>query len=178
MMEPRYRGITAKEIPHVEEKDGTVVRVICGRYGHAIGPARDIVTEPEYLDVSLPKGGTFTRQIPSGHTVFAYVVSGQAYFDRCPDPYAHEATSAGWWDITRPSQPHKRSLVFYGREGSEVEIRAPEAAVRFLLISGKPLNEPVAWYGPIVMNTVEELKTAFSEYARGTFIKKGQYSPA
>ena len=155
MMAPRYRGITAPEIPAVTTADGATVRIICGQVDGVQGPVREIVTDPEYLDVSLPAGKTFTRAVKPGYTVFAYVVEGEGYFDpgrtagACPEGL----------------------VALYEPAGDTVVVTTDKQPVRFLLVSGKPLNEPVAWRGPIVMNTQDELRTAFEEVERGTFIK-------
>ena len=153
MMDPRYRDVKRSEIPEVSIEGGAKVKIVCGRVNGVQGPVRDIVTDPEYLDVSVPKGGQFTHPVKTGHTVFAYVVEGSARFDPRRDG---------------PCGPD--SLVHYG-DGDAVTISAENAAVRFLLVSGKPIGEPVAWHGPIVMNTSEEIRIAFEEYRNGTFIK-------
>ncbi|MCR4308690.1 MAG: pirin family protein [Deltaproteobacteria bacterium] len=152
MMDPRYRDVKRSEIPEVSMAGGAKVKIVCGRVNGVQGPVRDIVTDPEYLDVAVPKGASFTHSIKRDHTVFAYVIEGSACFDPGRDPYARE------------------TLVHYG-EGDAVSITAEKEPVRFLLVSGKPIGEPVAWYGPIVMNTSEEIRIAFEEYRKGTFIK-------
>jgi len=153
MMDPRYRDVKRSEIPEVSVEGGATVKIVCGRVNGVQGPVRDIVTDPEYLDVAVPKGARFTHPVKSGHTVFAYVVEGSACFD-----------------MARERQWGPESLLHYG-EGDAVSISAEKAPVRFLLVSGKPIGEPVAWYGPIVMNTDEEIRIAFEEYRNGTFIK-------
>jgi redox-sensitive bicupin YhaK (pirin superfamily) len=153
MIAPRYRGIEARQIPVVERKDGVKIRVVCGTVDGVRGPVRGIRIDPEYLDVDIPAGAAFSHPLPSGYTVFAYVFAGQGTFDAGGKKMA----GAG-------------KLVTYG-DGDGVEITAGDAGVRFLLVSGKPLREPVAWRGPIVMNTEEELRLAFAQYAEGTFLK-------
>jgi len=153
MMEPRYRDITGAQIPVVRPDDGVKIGVVCGNVGGVEGPARDIVIDPQYLDVSLSANKEFTHAVPVGHTVFAYVIEGGGFFDR--DKRV----------VVRPE-----SLVVYG-DGDEVTFAAGDDAVRFLLVSGRPLGEPVVWGGPIVMNTREELQLAFEEYQNGTFLK-------
>jgi len=170
MMDPRYREIKADTIPEVRLDDRTRVKVICGAFKGTVGPVKDIVTEPEYLDVSLPAKAEFRHRIPGGHKAFAYTISGSGHFDERHDPYAYEAEGKGWWDIERDCTIRNETLVIYG-DGEEVSITASDEGVRFLLVSGKPIGEPVAWYGPIVMNTQEELKAAFEEYNNGTFLK-------
>jgi redox-sensitive bicupin YhaK (pirin superfamily) len=153
MMDPRYRDVKRSEIPEVSIEGGAKVKIVCGRVNGVEGPVRDIVTDPEYLDVSIPKGAHFTHAVKKGHTVFAYVVEGSARFDPGRDGLC-------WPEC----------LVHYG-DGDAVSVSAEKEPVRFLLVSGKPIGEPVAWYGPIVMNTSEEIRIAFEEYRNGTFIK-------
>ncbi|MFI4938446.1 MAG: pirin family protein [Candidatus Berkiellales bacterium] len=170
MMEPRYREVKQNEIPIVKTQDGALVRVICGTVEGTIGPVQHIVTNPEYLDVELPAGKTFTRSFPTDHTVFAYVIDGEGYFDPKRTPFAHETAGANYFDMEPPCACRNGSLVLYGA-GSNITINTDKHAVRFLLISGKPLKEPIAWYGPIVMNTQAELRDAFQEFQEGTFVK-------
>ena len=170
MMDPRYREITSDRIPEVALGNGVTARVICGRVDGVQGPARDIVTDPEYLDVTVPARGCFSRTVKRGHTVFAYVVDGAGYFDAERDPYSHDAYGRNWSDLDRKCLCGAETLVHYG-DGDEVTVAAEDKPVRFLLVSGKPIGEPVAWYGPIVMNSREELRVAFQEYQDGTFIK-------
>jgi redox-sensitive bicupin YhaK (pirin superfamily) len=136
------------------------VRVICGEAEGVAGPVQDIVTEPQYLDVALAPGTVFTHQVASGHTAFAYVIDGEGHFGADPE-------AAG--RLVTPSD--NGTVVVYSREGDTVRVSAEARPVRFLLISGKPLGEPVAWYGPIVMNSQSELQTAFEELRNGTFLK-------
>jgi redox-sensitive bicupin YhaK (pirin superfamily) len=153
MMAPRYQEIKADRIPRVELDNGVLIKVICGKINEVEGPVTDIVIEPQYLDVFVPEQTVFTLDTPMGHTVFAYIIDGAARFN--PD------TS----DFTG-----KQTLVFY-EDGDSAGVITADQPVRFLLVSGKPINEPVAWQGPIVMNTDEELATAFQEYQNGTFLK-------
>lgn len=171
MMDPRYRGIKKNEIPVVALPDGTKVRIICGAINGVHGPVQDIVTEPEYMDVEVPAGKAFTHIVKDGHTVFAYVIDGEAYFDDLRTPFSHDATGDNYFDMAAPCPCRDGSLVLYKKHGTHVTITTHQQSVRFLLVSGKPLNEPIAWYGPIVMNTHEELRQAFKEYNDGTFIK-------
>jgi len=172
MMAPRYRGVTRHEIPEINLASGATVKVICGTVEGTTGPVRDIVTDPEYIDVSVPAGTTFTHPVSQNHTVFAYVIDGSAYFDEERNPYAHEVIGSNYFDFKRDCHFGPETLVFYERQGDQVVIKAEDSPVRFLLISGRPIGEPVAWYGPIVMNTQEELQIAFEEFEKGTFIKK------
>jgi redox-sensitive bicupin YhaK (pirin superfamily) len=153
MMEPRYRDVRAKDIPEYRDENGIKVKVISGQFKDLRGPVKDIICDPEYLDVYVPPGVKFEHAVPIGHTVFAYILSGSSLFDpESTDPIPEE------------------NLVLYS-DGEGIEIRSTEKPLRFLLISGKPIGEPVAWYGPIVMNTEEELNLAFEEHRNGTFIK-------
>ena len=170
MMDPRYRGIASPEIPAITQPNGTTVKVIAGTVGGVTGPVRDVVTAPEYLDVTVPPGAAFAHATPRGHTVFAYVIGGQGVFCQQKDPYSYEAEGAGYFDMERAPLLGDGHVVLFG-DGDAVTISAEQEAVRFLLVSGKPIREPIAWYGPIVMNTQEELRTAFDELNRGTFIK-------
>lgn len=154
MMAPRYRDVKSRTIPVKRLASGGTCRIVCGTVEETAGPVQDIVTEPEYLDITLPPDTLFQHPVKKGHRVFAYFFEGGAVAGRSED---------------RPvSNNH---LVLFDRDGDLVELRSGKKGARFLLISGKPLGEPVAWYGPIVMNTEEELRIAFEEYRNGTFIK-------
>src|SRR5262249_48761397 len=133
-------------------------KIVAGTAGGVTGPVRDVVTRPEYLDVSLPPGKTFTHPTPRGHTVFAYVIGGEGAFGPGGDSINNEMIG-------------DRHLVLFD-DGEAVSASTRDRPVRFLLVSGKPIGEPVAWQGPIVMNTDQELRIAFEELERGTFIKK------
>jgi quercetin 2,3-dioxygenase len=170
MMRPRYRGVTSAEIPSVTDPGGATIKVIAGTAGGVTGPVRDVVTRPEYLDVSLPAGKAFTHHTPRGHTVFAYVIGGKGVFCQQQDPYSYEVVGGNYFDMQRERLIGDGSLVLFG-DGDLVTVAAETQEVRFLLISGQPIGEPIAWYGPIVMNTQEELRVAFDELERGTFIK-------
>lgn len=170
MMPPRYRGLTSAEIPSVTDPEGTIIKVIAGTVGNVEGPVRDVVTRPEYLDVSLPAGKSFTHPTPRGHTVFAYVIGGKGVFCQQKDSHSYEAVGEVSSDMKRERLIGDRHLVFY-EDGDRVVVEAETEPVRFLLISGKPIGEPIAWHGPIVMNTQEELRVAFEELERNTFIK-------
>jgi quercetin 2,3-dioxygenase len=170
MMDPRYRDVKSHQIPEVALKDGAKVKVICGRVSGVEGPARDIVTEPEYLDVTVPAEATFAHPVRHGYNAFAYVIQGEGYFDPNRDSYAHEVIGTNYFDFKRSCLCDNGTIVLYD-EGEEVSVTAGRNGVRFLLASGRPIGEPVAWYGPIVMNTQEELKIAFEEFQSGSFIK-------
>jgi quercetin 2,3-dioxygenase len=153
MMAPRYREVKRSQIPVVTSKSGATIRVICGEVEGTKGPVRDIITDPEYLDVVLPVGCGFNHPTSKEHTVLAYVIEGQAFFD------------------VEKKKPVSNGELAQFEAGEQVIALAMEAPARFLLLSGKPIGEPVAWYGPIVMNTQRELEIAFDEYRNGTFIK-------
>ena len=172
MMPPRYRGITAGQIPQTTLPGDIRVKVICGAVDGVQGPVQDVVVAPEYLDVTVPAGTTFTRPVQRGHTAFAYVVDGEAYFDAERDAYAHDRVGRNYFDLRRRCVCDAESLVLYGADGDGVAVSTEETPVRFLLVSGRPIGEPVAWYGPVVMNTQEELRVAFVEYEAGTFVKR------
>jgi hypothetical protein len=170
MMDPRYRDVKSGEIPEAALAGGGKAKVISGRVNGVEGPVRDIVTDPEYLDVTVPGGGSFLHPVKGGHTAFAYVIDGKGYFDPGRDAYAREEVGKNYFDMDRQCVCDNGTLVLYG-DGEAVSVAAGDGPVRFLFVSGKPIGEPVAWYGPIVMNTPEEIRTAFDEYRRGTFIK-------
>jgi hypothetical protein len=156
MMDPRYREVRQADIPAVKTADGATVKVVAGEVAGVRGPVQEIVIDPRYLDVSVPSAKTVALPIPAAHTAFAYVFEGEGLFDAANET----APAAG-----------EGSFILYAPGGEVVRVRTESRAVRFLLISGRPIGEPVAWYGPIVMNTQEELRTAFAEYEQGTFVK-------
>jgi quercetin 2,3-dioxygenase len=174
MMEPRYRDIRQDQIPQVTIDGGTAVRVISGEVQGVRGPVQDVVIDPEYLDVRVPAGTRFARRVPDGHTVFAYVIEGGACFDDQPSPAGYEVEGANYFDFSPSNCSIGAESLVQFHAGDEVVVTTEDSEVRFLLISGRPLHEPVAWYGPIVMNTQDELRVAFDEYQRGTFIKHGR----
>lgn len=149
-MPPRYRGITADQIPEVELEGGIMVKVVAGSIGEAKGPMDDIVIDPEYFDCTVPAGQTFVHRTNPDYTAFIYVIAGVG-------KTAGEALKNG-------------TLVLFD-EGDQLAVSAAGEPLRFLLLTAKPLNEPVAWKNPVVMNTHAELETAFREYRGGTFIK-------
>lgn len=155
MMEPRYQEIRDEEIPVVTLPDGAEVKVICGSVNGVAGPVRDIMAEPEYLDVSLRPGMEFSHRIRTGFIAAAYVIGGNGIFDQ------HHNDHIG-----------NHTMILFSDEGDMISVSAGEEGVRFLFFSGRPLHEPIAWGGPIVMNTQEELDQAFREYQNDTFIRK------
>lgn len=155
MMDPRYQEIPADKIPQVTLPGGASIRVICGKVAGVSGPVHDIVAEPEFLDVSLEPDSQFSHPVKTGYMAAVYVIGGAGRFDQ------HEK-----------GELVDRTLALFGDTGDSVSVQAGGNGVRFLFFSGKPLREPIAWGGPIVMNTQEELQLAFNEYENDTFIKK------
>ncbi len=172
MMEPRYRDVRSGQIPEVLMENGTRIKIICGKVADKEGPVRDIVTDPEYLDITVPAGSEFSLSTKRGHTVFAYVIEGKGYFCKEKTPFSYEMQGMNYFDMQTDASVGNRTLVLFD-DGDEIVVSAEADPVRFLLVSGKPIGEPVAWYGPIVMNTRDELRIAFEEYRNGTFIKHG-----
>jgi redox-sensitive bicupin YhaK (pirin superfamily) len=170
MMDPRYRDVKQKQIPEVKLSDGIVVKIVAGEIAGERGPVRDIIIDPEYFDVLVPPRSEFRHRTKSGHTVFAYIMDGKGYFCKEKQAFSYERHGINYFDISSDPLIGNRAIVIFD-DGEEIAVSTEDQKVRFLLISGKPLGEPVAWYGPIVMNTQEELQTAFEEYNQGTFIK-------
>jgi quercetin 2,3-dioxygenase len=170
MMEPRYRDVRRGQIPVVSLNAGVKARIICGKVNGVQGPVHDIVIDPEYLDVTVPAHANFAHPVKRGHNAFAYVVEGKGYFDEEKDSFAHEVVGRNYFDLSRECICGSETLILY-EDGEYVSITAADEPLRFLLVSGRPIGEPVAWYGPIVMNTQEELRIAFDEYREGSFIK-------
>jgi redox-sensitive bicupin YhaK (pirin superfamily) len=177
MTSPRYQDVSGKDIPEVVDDDGTTVRVICGSFWGATGPVDGIAADPRYLDVSMAPGRRKTLPVETSRHAFAYVFAGSGTFRNASQPRAVTTEDVGQVDsdvarLTMPAEEiGNRSLILFDR-GDEVTVQAGEQGIRFLLVSGKPLEEPVAWYGPIVMNTQEELRQAVAEIQQGTFIKR------
>jgi redox-sensitive bicupin YhaK (pirin superfamily) len=171
MTEPRYQDIKAADIPEVVDDDGTRVRVITGEFWGKKGPVEGVATDPRYLDVFVPPGKRKTLKVETGRHAFAYVFDGSGNFRSASQPFGvlTEKQVDGSETIVR-EQTGNRSLVVFDR-GDEVTVQAGGQGIRFLLVSGKPIEEPVAWYGPIVMNTQAELQQAVAELRNGTFIK-------
>jgi redox-sensitive bicupin YhaK (pirin superfamily) len=168
---PRYQEVKAPEIPAITDDDGTQVRLVCGNFWGKKGPIEGIATDPVYMDVSVPAGRRKTLPVELGNQAFAYVFAGSGKFCNASGPLAVPTEGVGWADTHPPAEAENRSLVLFD-SGDELSIQAGEDGIRFLLVSGKPLQEPVAWYGPIVMNTQDQLREAFEELDKGTFIKK------
>jgi redox-sensitive bicupin YhaK (pirin superfamily) len=173
MMDPRYRDVTSGQIPDVALKSGVRIKIICGNIGGTEGPVRDIVIDPQYLDVAVPPETEFIQHTKNEHKVFAYVIEGRGYFCKDKNPFTYDMVGENYFDLERDPFVSNGSLVLFDK-GDQITVITEDNPVRFLLISGKPIGEPVAWYGPVVMNTQEELRTAFEEYRNGTFIKYGK----
>jgi hypothetical protein len=172
MTSPRYQEVKAADIPEIKDDDGTHVRVVCGNFWGTKGPVDGIAADPIYIDVSVPPGRRKTLPVETTRHAFAYVFAGSGKFCNASGPLAVPTEGVGWSDITMPpAEADNRSLVLFDR-GDELTVEAGNDGIRFLLVSGKPLQEPVAWYGPIVMNTQEQLQQAFQELERGTFLKQ------
>jgi redox-sensitive bicupin YhaK (pirin superfamily) len=170
MTPPRYQEVKAVEIPQVTDDDGTLVRIVCGTFWGKKGPVDGIAADPIYLDVTVPAGKRRKLPVDTSRHAFAYVFAGSGKFCNASAPLAVPTEGVGWADVAPPKEADNRSLVLFDA-GDEVEVQAGEEGIRFLLVSGKPLQEPVAWYGPIVMNTQEELQQAFLDLKNGTFLK-------
>jgi len=173
MTAPRYQDITAPEIPEVTDEDGTSVRVICGEFWGKSGPVSGIAADPRYLDVWVPPGKRKTLPVETSRHAFAYVFDGAGTFRDASQPKAVRTDLVGSSGGEVMEKIGNRSLVLFDN-GDEVTVQAGDAGIRFLLVSGKPLEEPVAWRGPIVMNTDEELRQAYAELREGTFIRNSQ----
>ena len=169
MTKPRYQEVKALDIPVVTDDDGTQVRVVCGDFWGQVGPVNGVAAAPMYLDVSVAPGRTKALPVEATRQAFAYVFAGFGTFCNASEPLSVPTESIGRLDTTPPASADNRSLVLFDR-GDELMVRAGEDGIRFLLVSGHPLHEPVAWYGPIVMNTHAQLQRAFRELEQGTFL--------
>jgi hypothetical protein len=171
MTPPRYQEIKAPDVPVVTDDDGTRARVVCGSFWGKTGPVDGIAADPSYLDVSVSPGKRKTLPVETTRHAFAYVFAGSGRFCNASAPLAVPTEGVGWLDTDPPVAADNRSLVLFD-QGDEVVVQAGDEGIRFLLISGQPLQEPVAWYGPIVMNTQQQLQQAFAELSAGTFLKQ------
>jgi redox-sensitive bicupin YhaK (pirin superfamily) len=152
MMDPRYRGITASQIPEVVMDNGVRIKIIAGTVGSTTGPVRDIVINPEYFDCTVPEGVEYIHATKPDYTALIYVIDGKG--------------------VINDTEVRNQTLILFDT-GEEFAIKATGKHVRFLLLTGEPLNETITWRGPIVMNTQAELETAFREYQEGNFVKHG-----
>jgi redox-sensitive bicupin YhaK (pirin superfamily) len=174
MTDPRYQDIPAKEIPEIVDDDGTRVRVITGDFWGKKGPVEGVAADPRYLDVFVPPGKRKTLPVEVGRHAFAYVFEGSGTFSGASKPFGvlTEKDNGDGSETLVRERTGNRSLVVFD-SGDEVTVQAGDEGIRFLLVSGKPIEQPVAWYGPIVMNTQAELQQAVTELRNGTFIKHG-----
>jgi len=170
MTEPRYQEVKAADIPVVTDDNGTQARIVCGNFWGARGPVEGVAADPIYLDVTVPAGKRSVLPVETTRHAFAYVFAGDGKFCNASGPLAVPTESVGWLDTDPPADADNRTLVMFDR-GDEVAVEAGEDGIRFLLVSGKPLAEPVAWYGPIVMNTQDELRQASEELQENTFLR-------
>ena len=166
MVDPRYQEVKAREIPTITDDDGTEVRVVCGEFWGKKGPVDGVATEPTYLDISIPAGKRKVLPVETTRHAFAYVFGGKGRFANASEPQAVKTDVIGGFG----EEVENRNLVLFDR-GDELVVEAGEFGIRFLLVSGKPIEEPVAWQGPIVTNTQAELRQAFQELQSGTFLR-------
>jgi len=170
MTAPRYQDIPSDAIPEVTDDDGTRARIICGEFWGKRGPVDGVAAEPSYVDVSVPPGRRKRIAVETTRNAFAYVFAGSGTFRDASDARA-VLTESGADPAAAPRyEAGNHSLVLFDR-GDEIVVQAGDEGIRFLLVSGKPIEEPVAWYGPIVMNTPDELRQAVAELRDGSFIK-------
>ena len=170
MTAPRYQDVSSTHIPEVVDDDGTSVRVICGSFWGKTGPVDGVAADPRYLDVTVPPGRRKRLIVETSRHAFAYVFSGSGTFRDASPPREVRTERVGRTETADPSATGNRSLVLFDN-GDEISVQAGDEGIRFLLVSGKPIEEPVAWYGPIVMNTEEQLQQAYAELRDGSFIK-------
>lgn len=170
MTVPRYQEVTATDIPEVVDDDGTTARVICGEFWGAKGPIEGVAADPRYLDLWVPPDRTKRLAVETSRHAFAYVFAGSGSFRDASSPKGVLTEEIDTGATLRDHDTRNRSLVLFDR-GDEVVVHAGPEGIRFLLVSGKPIEEPVAWYGPIVMNTNQELQVAINELRDGTFIR-------
>ncbi len=172
MSDPAYQSITRDMIPELSFTNGMEVRLVAGDVSGIRGPVRDPYTDPELLDIRMPPHTTYTHPTKRGHTVFTYVIGGEALFTKDQHEFSCDEESENFTNASRHRNYHDGAVLLY-TDGSQITFTTGESPVRFILGAGKPHHEPVAWYGPIVMNTRKELDEAFREYQEGTFIKVG-----
>ena len=171
MTAPRYQDVKGGEIPEVTDDDGTRVRVVCGDFWGKKGPVEGVAADPRYLDIFVPPGKRKTFKVEVERHAFAYIFEGDGRFAYASKPLGVlTEKQVDGEEIVFREQAGNRSLILFDR-GDEVTVQAGDKGIRFLLVSGKPIEEPVAWYGPIVMNTQAELRQAVTELQNGTFIK-------
>jgi redox-sensitive bicupin YhaK (pirin superfamily) len=171
MTNPRYQDVAGRDIPEITDDDGTRVKVVCGEFWGKRGPVDGVAADPRYLDVYVPPGLRKRLQVETNRNAFAYVFEGSGRFRDASEPRGVATEQVGEAVPASAAEPvGNRSLVVFDR-GDEVVVQAGEQGIRFLLVSGQPIEEPVAWYGPIVMNTRQEIQQAINDLQAGTFIK-------
>ena len=170
MTTPRYQDIAAPDVPEVTDDDGTRVRVVCGSFWGKRGPVEGVAADPSYVDISVPPGKRRRFEVDTRRNAFAYVFEGSGTFRDASEPRGVLTDTPGPVENIVREPAGDRSLVLFD-SGDEIVVQAGEHGIRFLLVSGKPIQEPVAWYGPIVMNTRDELRQAVEDLERGTFIR-------
>jgi redox-sensitive bicupin YhaK (pirin superfamily) len=175
MSAPRYQDVSARDIPEVTDDDGTTVRVVCGSFWGKAGPVDGVAADPRYLDVWVPAGQRKTLPVETSRHAFAYVFEGAGTFRDASPPTPIRTDKVGPIADAVSEETGNRSLVLFDR-GDEVTVQAGDQGIRFLLVSGQPIEEPVAWYGPIVMNTEAQLRQAYEELRQGTFIRGAEPS--
>ena len=173
MTRPRYQDIKAGDVPEVIDDDGTVVRVVVGNFWGKTGPVEGVAADPNYIDVWVPPGKKKTLPVETSRHAFAYVFEGSGTFSDASHPFGvlTEKSDTDGNELLVRETVGNRSMVLFD-SGDEVTVQAGDEGIRFLLVSGKPLREPVAWYGPIVMNTQAELQQAVRDLQTGNFIKE------
>ena len=171
MTDPRYQDIASKDVPEITDDDGTHVRVVCGEFWGQRGPVDGVAADPRFLDISIPAGVRKVLPVDTRSHAFAYIFEGAADFRDASEGQAVLTEIDGVERYVGPQEAGNRSLVRFGA-GDEIVVQAGERGVRFLFVSGRPIEEPVAWRGPIVMNTPEELQQAYRELREGTFVKE------
>ena len=169
MTDPRYQDIPASAIPELTDDDGTHVRIICGEFWGKRGPVEGVAADPNYLDISVARGQRKRLKVETTRNAFAYVFAGSGTFRDSSHPRAVLTEQAAKPDAAPVYDVGNHSLVLFDR-GDEIVVQAGDEGIRFLLVSGKPIEEPVAWYGPIVMNTQEQLRQAVAQLQDGSFI--------
>jgi redox-sensitive bicupin YhaK (pirin superfamily) len=171
MTAPRYQDIASNAIPEITDDDGTHVRVICGEFWGNKGPVEGVAADPNYLDITVSAGKRKRLKIETTRNAFAYVFAGSGTFRDASNPRPVLTDQVAQPEAAPVYDVKNHSLVLFDR-GDEITVQAGPEGIRFLLVSGKPIEEPVAWYGPIVMNTQQELREAMSDLQQGTFIKQ------
>jgi redox-sensitive bicupin YhaK (pirin superfamily) len=170
MMDPRYQEIKDTQIPSVRLEDDVLAHVICGEFAGVRGPVENIVIDPQYLDITVPANTRFLLPTSPGYTAFAYIIHGEGLFGEESDPFAYQREGRNYFDMGHERWLKNRTLILF-EDGDQIQVVTKANPVRFLLVTGRPLKEPIAWHGPIVMNTDQELRQAFSDLQDGTFIK-------